>query len=55
MKFGQVDNPKKIDLTLPDDHPETKNILEKNKCLLLCSPKPGKRIAYPFRLFHPKI
>lgn len=31
MKFGQVEDPSKIDFTLPKDHPKTKKILEKNK------------------------
>nr|WP_314497711.1 DUF72 domain-containing protein [uncultured Chryseobacterium sp.] len=31
MKFGQVEDPSKIDFTLPKDHPRTKEILEQNK------------------------
>ena len=31
MKFGQVEDPSKIDFTLPKDHPKTKEILEKSK------------------------
>ncbi|MFG6687029.1 DUF72 domain-containing protein [Mariniflexile sp. HNIBRBA6329] len=31
MKFGRVDNPQKIDFTLPPDHPETKRVLNKFK------------------------
>lgn len=31
MKFGSVDNPEKHDLTLPEDHPDTKKILSKEK------------------------
>lgn len=31
MKFGQVEDPSKIDFTLPKDHPQTKKILKKNK------------------------
>src|SRR5689334_3893014 len=28
MKFGQVDNPEKIDFTIPPDHPDTANALK---------------------------
>ncbi len=31
MKFGQVEDPSKIDFTLPEDHPRTKEILSRNK------------------------
>lgn len=31
MKFGQVEDPSKIDFTLPKDHPRTKEILKQNK------------------------
>lgn len=31
MKFGQVDNPDLVDFTLPEDHPETKTILQQKK------------------------
>ena len=31
MKFGQVPNPEEIDLTIPEDHPDTKGILGKSK------------------------
>ncbi len=31
MKFGQVEDPSKIDFTLPKDHSETAKILKKNK------------------------
>ncbi len=31
MKFGQVEDPSKIDFTLPKDHPKTKEILSQNK------------------------
>jgi hypothetical protein len=31
MKFGQVEDPSKIDFTLPKDHPRTKEILSRNK------------------------
>ncbi len=31
MKFGQVDDPSNIDFTLPEDHSQTKNILNQNK------------------------
>ncbi|VEE07830.1 Uncharacterised protein [Chryseobacterium gleum] len=31
MKFGQVEDPSKIDFTLPKDHPRTKEILALNK------------------------
>ncbi|OAB78057.1 DUF72 domain-containing protein [Cochleicola gelatinilyticus] len=31
MKFGKVDDPSLIDFTLPEDHPETKNVLAKEK------------------------
>jgi hypothetical protein len=31
MKFGQVEDPSKIDFTLPKDHPKTKKILSHNK------------------------
>ena len=31
MKFGQVDHPDQVDFTLPEDHPDTKNILKKVK------------------------
>ncbi len=31
MKFGQVDDPSNVDFTLPQDHPQTKNILNQNK------------------------
>ncbi|WP_308006752.1 DUF72 domain-containing protein, partial [uncultured Chryseobacterium sp.] len=31
MKFGQVEDPSKIDFTLPKDHPRTKEILNQNK------------------------
>lgn len=31
MKFGQVEDPSKIDFTLPQDHPRTKEILSRNK------------------------
>lgn len=30
MKFGQVDNPKKIDFTIPPDHPDTAKLLKKS-------------------------
>jgi uncharacterized protein YecE (DUF72 family) len=29
MKFGQVDNPKKIDFTIPPDHPDTAKVLKR--------------------------
>ena len=28
MKFGQVDNPEKIDFTIPPDHPDTAKVLK---------------------------
>ncbi len=28
MKFGKVDDPSKIDFTLPPDHPETARVLK---------------------------
>jgi len=31
MKFGQVEDPSKIDFTLPKDHPKTSEILKQNK------------------------
>lgn len=31
MKFGSIDNPDQIDFSLPDDHPDTANILSKNR------------------------
>jgi uncharacterized protein YecE (DUF72 family) len=31
MKFGSVDNPGELDLSLPQDHPDTYKILEQNK------------------------
>jgi hypothetical protein len=31
MKFGQVEDPSKIDFTLPKDHSRTKEILSLNK------------------------
>jgi uncharacterized protein YecE (DUF72 family) len=31
MKFGKVDNPEKIDFTLPNDHPDTKKVLANTK------------------------
>lgn len=31
MQFGKVEDPSKIDFTLPKDHPKTKEILEQNK------------------------
>lgn len=31
MKFGSVDNPEAIDFTLPEDHPDTKEVLVKVK------------------------
>ncbi len=31
MKFGKVDNPELIDFSLPEDHPDTKTILNKTK------------------------
>ncbi len=31
MKFGQVDNPAEIDFTLPEDHPDTKRVLNAHK------------------------
>ena len=31
MKFGSVDNPETIDFTLPQDHPDTKRVLNKYK------------------------
>src|SRR5690606_5401835 len=31
MKFGSVDNPGNIDLSLPSDHPDTRKVLEKIK------------------------
>jgi uncharacterized protein YecE (DUF72 family) len=31
MQFGKVDDPEVIDFTLPKDHPDTKQILSKNK------------------------
>ncbi len=31
MKFGQVEDPSKIDFTLPKDHPKTMEILQNNK------------------------
>ncbi|RNC86273.1 MAG: DUF72 domain-containing protein [Winogradskyella sp.] len=30
MKFGSVDNPENIDFTLPNDHPDTLEVLKKN-------------------------
>ena len=30
MKFGQVDNPGKIDFTIPPDHPDTAKVLKAN-------------------------
>ncbi len=30
MKFGQVSNPEKIDFTIPKDHKDTKNVLQKS-------------------------
>lgn len=32
MIFGQVENPAKVDFTLPKDAPQTKKVLAKNKC-----------------------
>src|ERR1700761_5652187 len=29
MKFGQVDHPKKIDFTIPPDHPDTARVLKR--------------------------
>lgn len=31
MKFGQVDNPEEIDFTLPEDHPDTRRVLNAHK------------------------
>jgi len=31
MKFGSADNPSEIDFSLPDDHPETSQLLEKHE------------------------
>lgn len=31
MKFGQVEDPSKIDFTIPKDHPKTAEVLKKNK------------------------
>lgn len=31
MKFGQVDNPEKIDFTIPKDHPDTERVLKKSR------------------------
>ena len=31
MKFGSVTNPEEIDFTLPQDHPDTSTVLEKNR------------------------
>ncbi|WP_234572767.1 DUF72 domain-containing protein [Rhodohalobacter sp. 614A] len=31
MKFGSVDNPEKHDLTLPEDHPDTKKVLSQSQ------------------------
>lgn len=31
MKFGSADNPEKHDLTLPEDHPDTKKVLSQSK------------------------
>lgn len=31
MKFGSVDNPELVDFSMPDDHPGTKTLLEKQK------------------------
>ena len=31
MKFGQVADPEEIDFTIPEDHPDTKRVLEKSK------------------------
>jgi len=31
MKFGQVNNPEEIDFTLPEDHPDTKRVLNAHK------------------------
>ncbi len=31
MKFGSAENPEQIDLSLPEDHPETKKVLSSNK------------------------
>src|SRR5262249_14602939 len=30
MKFGQVDNPEKIDFTIPPDHPDTAKVLKES-------------------------
>ena len=30
MKFGQVDDPGKIDFTIPPDHPDTAKVLKPN-------------------------
>lgn len=35
MKFGQVEDPSKIDFSLPTDHPQTKTILNLNKSGLI--------------------
>lgn len=31
MKFGKVDNPEEVDLTIPPDHPDTKRVLKNSK------------------------
>lgn len=31
MKFGSVDNPKQLNLNLPDDHPDTERVLSEHK------------------------
>jgi uncharacterized protein YecE (DUF72 family) len=31
MKFGSVDNPKELNLNLPDDHPDTERVLSEHK------------------------
>lgn len=31
MKFGQVDNPEEVDFTLPEDHPDTRRVLNAHK------------------------
>src|SRR5690554_1626234 len=31
MKFGKVENPEKVDFTLPLDNPETKRVLNRSK------------------------
>lgn len=33
MKFGSVDDPGKVDFTLPEDHPDTQKVLEQNEGL----------------------